>query len=102
MTCDELYQKSESYIKDLLRKNLPSDCRVFLFGARAQNQAGRISDIDIGILPQEPLDEKILCAMKNAIDESFVPFKVDLVDFSRVDRSFKEKAMRRIREWIIN
>ncbi|TGO03293.1 hypothetical protein PN36_09460 [Candidatus Thiomargarita nelsonii] len=55
-----LYQSSETYLKKLLRKQLPTGSRFFLFGSRANGSAGFAADIDIGIWPQEPLNDTIL------------------------------------------
>jgi predicted nucleotidyltransferase len=94
----QLYEKSEDFLKKLLKENLPADSRIFLFGSRAAGGHSRSSDIDIGVI-SENLDKKVIIKLKEIIDESFVPFKVDIVDFSKVDEDFKQKALRRIVQW---
>ena len=98
MDPEELLNRSEEYIKNLLFEKLPKDCRIFLFGSRAAGNQGFASDFDIGLI-SENLDQKLLNEIQSIIEESFVPFKVDLVDFSKVDREFKEKALKEIIEW---
>lgn len=58
----------------------------------------RNSDIDIGVMA-EHLDQGVIIKLKEIIEESFVPFKVDIVDFSRVDDVFRKQALRRTIPW---
>lgn len=101
MDAEHLYQKSEKFIKELLFEKLPPDRRIFLFGSRATGRAGFSSDLDIGIIADK-VDEKILIEIKEMIEESFVPFKVDLVDFTSVDAEFKQKALEQVIKWKLN
>lgn len=72
---------------------------VFVFGSRATGQHSSTSDVDIGLLAKEPLSRSIYHRIINAVDESIVPWKVDIIDFNRVDPSFKKKAMENIIIW---
>ena len=47
----------------------------------------------------EHLDQGVIIKLKEIIEESFVPFKVDIVDFSRVDDVFRKQALRRTIPW---
>jgi predicted nucleotidyltransferase len=95
----KLYRRSERYLKKLLRDNLPMGSKIFLFGSRARGNFTRGSDIDIGVMAGSIIDPKLLVKLSEIIDESFVPFKVDIVDFETVDESFREEAMKRIVQW---
>lgn len=66
---------------------------VFLFGSRARRSARPQSDIDVAILPAAPLPPGTLSAIREALDESRVPFAVDLVDLSRCAGSFCERVL---------
>ena len=94
-----LYQKSETYLKQLLTEKLPENSHFFLFGSRAQGTSGEMADIDIGILAEEPLSLEITNTIKEAIEESFVPYQVDLVDFMTVSESFKQQALKKVIPW---
>jgi uncharacterized protein len=95
---EDLARKSEAFLKQLLLEKLPDDSQVFLFGSRAKGDAGFASDFDIGIV-SDNLDPMILVELADIIEESFVPYKVDLVDFSKVDDSFKKQALKKIVIW---
>ncbi len=98
LTYQALYKKSEDFLKKILKENLPGDSKIFLFGSRAVGEQSKSADIDIGVMSGK-LDRKMIFKIKEIIDESFVPFKVDIVDFSKVDENFKKKALRKIVLW---
>ena len=98
LTYQDLYKRSEDYLKELLKDNLPADSKVFLFGSRAKGDQSKSSDIDIGVISGK-LNRKLIIKLKEIISESFVPFNVDIVDFSKVDEDFKKEALRSIIEW---
>ena len=70
--------------------------KVFLFGSRACGNEKKMSDIDIGILGNEKFPLQLKFEIQEAIEESIVPFKVDIIDFFNVDGNFKEEALKKI------
>jgi len=68
--------------------------KLFLFGSRATGHAGVRSDIDIGIDLGHPIALDLLGAVRDAFDDLPILQKVDVVDFCRVDESFKSVALR--------
>lgn len=94
----KFYQQCEAFLKKLLTDNLPADSKIFLFGSRAEGNYSRNSDIDIGVMA-EHIDQGVIIKIKEIIEESFVPFKVDIVDFSRVNDSFRREALKRTVQW---
>ena len=68
--------------------------RVFLFGSRARGDAARWSDIDVAVLPLEPLPAGLLSSIREQLEESTIPYTVDLVDLSEADRSLREFVQR--------
>ncbi len=71
----------------------PARARVFLFGSRATGRATRLSDIDVAILPLEPLPEGALSLIREALEESSIPYRVDVVDLSAVEAAFRERVL---------
>lgn len=67
---------------------------MILFGSRARGDYSRVSDIDIGILPEKTLEKKKLVLLKEKVDDLNLPYTVDVVDLSKVTRAFREKALR--------
>ncbi len=72
---------------------------VFLYGSRATGQEEHGSDIDIGLWSTEKIDKSILRKINEAIEESIVPYRVDVVDFTNVDENFKKTALKKIEIW---
>jgi uncharacterized protein len=61
---------------------------LFLFGSQSNQRAGRASDIDVGILPMAPLPGGVLSEIREKLEESHIPYPVDLVDLSRSNPEF--------------
>ena len=68
--------------------------RIYLFGSWARGQGVRTSDIDVAVLPLEPLPEGTLSHIREALDESLVVYPVDLVDLSETTPEFRQKVER--------
>lgn len=74
------------------------DVSVFLFGSRTKFH--RISsDLDIGFLGSTPVARKILTRIRFDLEESDIPYHVDLIDFSTVSENFKKTALEDIKVW---
>ena len=71
--------------------------KVFLFWSRVWNNYRKNSDYDIWILWDKPLDIEKYLELKMKLNE--LHYLIDLVDFSRVDKKFKEIALKNIEEW---
>lgn len=72
---------------------------VFIFGGRARGRKGKAVDIDIGFLGDSPLGVDRLVELYQAIEDSPIPYKVDLVDFYSADPQFRDIAMSDIILW---
>lgn len=90
----------ESVAKKIILLELRNaDCKIFLFGSRVTKENHRFSDMDIGIIPGNNFDPRILYALKDKLADSIVPFKVDVVNFGQVTNDFKKEAMKNIIWW---
>ena len=90
-------EKTEIEIKKIIYKFLkPEEYKLFVFGSRATNNARKFSDYDIGISGSKPISFKKTALIKEALEESDLPFRVDIVDFSMVSSEFKKEALSRI------
>ena len=84
-------------VKQIVLKQVPNDAfAIFLFGSRAAGNAKPLSNIDIGILGTEPLPMIVKAHLEADLEESIVPFKIDLIDFYQVDKDFKKEALKKI------
>lgn len=70
------------------------DAEVWLFGSCARGKVRNASDIDIGILPRSQLPAGFLGELEANIEESSVPYHVDIVDLSRIDPAWLDTIRR--------
>ncbi len=96
---NNLEEKSLKIVQKIVLKHAPQKTKIFLFGSRADNTYTHGSDIDIGFLGEKPIDRTLFSQIKEEIEDSIVPFKVDLVDFSLQSESFKKIALGKIILW---
>ncbi len=93
------YKKCENSVRKILLDRLPGDVKVFLFGSRVTNRDSFNSDIDVAILPGKNFDDRILCRIKDELEESYIPFKVDIVNLNEVDEGFKKHTLKQAVQW---
>lgn len=72
---------------------------VYLFGSRAWGGARRTSDIDIGILSAGPLPVVLSSRLQELLEESTIPYAVDLVDLATVEPEFRDKVRMKGIRW---
>ena len=75
-------------VREILRNHVP-DRKVLAFGSRAAWAAKKYSDLDLAILGDEPLTLDATSALSEEFEESDLPFKVDLVDWTLIDKAFR-------------
>ncbi|HET8996409.1 MAG TPA: nucleotidyltransferase domain-containing protein [Acetobacteraceae bacterium] len=81
-------------LRAVLEQHLPNGARVFVFGSRAHGGARQYSDLDLALAWDQPLGLELIGSIAEALSESDLPYKVDLVDLSTVDPSFRDRIAR--------
>ncbi len=76
-------------VRDVLRRTLPPGARAYVFGSRATRTAWRYSDLDLAVECDTPLGFDVLGAVTEALSESDLPIKVDVVDLLAVEPRFR-------------
>ena len=76
----------------ILRQYLPAGARAFVFGSRAHGGARRYSDLDLALEWERPLGLALIGCIADALSESDLPYKVDIVDLATVEASFKARV----------
>jgi predicted nucleotidyltransferase len=72
---------------------------VWLFGSCARGKVRNASDIDIGILPRAKLPFGFFGNLEADIEESTIPYHVDLVDLRSVDPVWLDTIRREGVSW---
>jgi uncharacterized protein len=76
----------------VLRMLAPYDASVWLFGSRA-------SDVDVAVEAHEPLPPALLSDLQEALEESSIPYFVDVVDLGGTDEAFRARVKREGVAW---
>ena len=80
-------------VRDVLRRHVPAR-KVLAFGSRATWTAKEYSDLDLAILGDEPLSLDVTSALAERFSDSDLPFKVDLIDWTRIDEIIRDVIRR--------
>jgi len=75
-------------VRDALSRHVPGR-EVLAFGSRATWTAKDYSDLDLAIMGEEPLSLRVTSALDEAFVESDLPFRVDIVDWAKIDDGFR-------------
>lgn len=75
-------------IRHILQKYVPDE-EVWAFGSRAKGTAKPFSDLDLAIITSSPLPLNTTAVLNEALSESDLPWKVDIVDWSEISSTFQ-------------
>ena len=86
-------------ISELLRYGNP-DCIVKVSSIDHIQQVLEVAnEQDIGIIPKGNFDTKKITLLKERIEQSNIPYKVDVVNFNEVGDAFKQEALKEYITW---
>jgi predicted nucleotidyltransferase len=85
----DLLPADRGILRDVLAACLPCGVAVWAFGSRVAGTARRYSDLDLALEGAEPLAPGVLRGLEEALSESDLTIKVDVVDLRRVDPTFR-------------
>lgn len=83
----------------VLRHLAGRDATVYLFGSRARGDARPTSDVDVGIVARPPLPPALMAELREALEESTVPYRVDLVDLAEAPPEYRRAVEREGVRW---
>ncbi|MFZ2006982.1 MAG: nucleotidyltransferase domain-containing protein [Stellaceae bacterium] len=75
------------------------DAEVWLFGSCARDEVMQHSDIDIAILPHGELPSAFFALLEADIEDSSIPYDVDLVDLRRAASELLDEVRRQGIKW---
>jgi uncharacterized protein len=89
----DLRERILKELKFILNEELAKEnVRVYLFGSWARQEEKQSSDIDIAIESQSPLSPFTWNKLIEHIEESAIPYKVDVVDMHNAEGTFIQKV----------
>jgi uncharacterized protein len=90
-------QDKQKLIK-IITKYLPQ-AQIYLFGSRARKDNSPRSDIDIAIDNKNKIDNLTLSNIREEIEESTIPFTVDIVDLNNISEDLKTQILKDKIKW---
>jgi predicted nucleotidyltransferase len=76
-------------VLDILDAHLPADVAVWVFGSRVTGHARPYSDLDLAIDAGRRLTIDETAILREAFDESDLPYRVDVVDWQAISAEFR-------------
>jgi predicted nucleotidyltransferase len=87
----DLREEHAAILRGVLLAHLPPGARAYVFGSRAHGGARTYSDLDLALEWDRPLGLDVIGEIAEALSESDLPYKVDIVDLSIVDPAFRAR-----------
>lgn len=84
MTAEEL-----GMLQRIMKRYVP-DYKVWAFGSRVTGTYKPYSDLDLALVGDEPISIQTRAALSDALSESALPYKVDIVDWASTSKEFQE------------
>jgi len=86
----DLDPEDHAVVAGLLRLHVPG-CEVLAYGSRVSGTAGPHSDLDLAVVGASEVGPFALMDLREAFDESYLPFRVDVMDWNAIPASFREE-----------
>ena len=85
----DLKPEHRKIVCEIFATHLP-EREIYLFGSRANDTAKPFSDLDLVIMGDEPLPVTTMRILRDAFDDSDLPFQVDLVEWAGTSEEFRK------------
>lgn len=70
-----------------------TEVTVYLFGSWARGEATPCSDIDLAVESRIPLPPGLLARLRERLEESHVPYRIEVVDLREADPIFRRRVL---------
>jgi len=87
----DVNKKYKTMLLEIIHKTLPG-CKVLLFGSRARDEHDVGADIDLALYCGREIERGKLISIKDEIEESTIPFCVDVVDLFSASEELKSEV----------
>ena len=88
---DNFPEADQTLVKQLAAKYLKNlDYQLYIFGSRSkQDPCKSYSDLDLVINSATPIERSLLFQFEEALEESGLNYRVDVMDWQRISDSFR-------------
>ncbi len=84
----DLSERCKEELLRLVRRHV-ADAEIRVFGSRVHGPAKPFADLDLVLMGEAEIAVERLAALALDLEESDLPMKVDVLDWSRLDASFR-------------
>ncbi len=86
-------EKYLNELREIVMANVDtSKWQPVVFGSRVKGTSRKFSDIDLGFKGSVPMPISVVAKLWNALDDSDIPYVVDIVDLSLVSMEFLKEV----------
>ena len=78
----------------LLNRLQRYDVKIYLFGSVARGEIRKASDIDVAVLSAGSLPDGVLSEIREELENSRVPYRVELIDLAKASPGFASHVQR--------
>ena len=78
----------------IIRRHLPQEYQIMLFGSWARGDALATSDIDVGILGKKKVPRSVMAKIVAEVENLPTLRSVDVVDLNTKETNFRQEALR--------
>ena len=90
-----VYEGSLELLNDIAKDVFKGEnVMVILFGSRARGDYFETSDVDVGVLAKGQVNKSKITLFRERIEDSNIPYKVDVVDLSQTSKEFADKVFK--------
>lgn len=80
-------------VREIIKKYLSGDYRIFLFGSWAKGDALKTSDIDIGIYGKKEVPWNLMVKILGEVEEIPTLRKIDVLDLNAKEKIFRDNVL---------
>ncbi|MBI4127223.1 nucleotidyltransferase domain-containing protein [Candidatus Peregrinibacteria bacterium] len=91
-------QKYTNRLRKHFVRVLKPTTKVFLFGS-CLDVGEHFADVDVGLMGKG-FDDKKISLLKENLENSTFPYKIDIVNFNEVDTSFRDEVFAKKIQWL--
>ncbi len=86
-------EKILEQVKELVVDEISTrPAKLYLFGSWARGEEKHSSDIDIAVEQIREYDKYLITKIRLKLEESNIPYRVDVVDLSATDQNFNDRV----------
>ena len=90
----DLAEQHLQLLQSLLQQYVPG-VTVWAFGSRVNGNAKPHSDLDLVLQTASAIPQQQLFALQDALEESDLPIKVDVLDWQQISPEFQQHILKR-------